>query len=135
MDFKNEKMTKARKYEEKVVDSLSKTSWALIVKFLATLAASTIAFYSWGWAWAIGVAILGTALNYILVDLMFLPFLGNLGATIVDGGLSMLTADILGAMFRAFNPSFSSILLYGVLVAVVEYFFHIFLSRSNKVAP
>lgn len=114
---------------------MSKTTWALMVKFLATLTASALAFYPWGAGWVFGVALLGTVLNYIIGDLLLLPFLGNLGATIADGGLAMFTAYLLGAMSRTFNPRFSSLLTFGVVVAIAEYFFHKYLIRSDKVAP
>lgn len=114
---------------------LSRTTVALIVKFLATLAASAIAFSSWGASWVVVVALMGTVLNYLLGDLVILRRFGNFTATIGDGLLAMATAYILGLLSRTFDPRFSSLLVFGVVVAVAEYFFHNYLLRDRKVAP
>jgi hypothetical protein len=102
--------------------TLSRTTGALIVKFIVTLVASAIAFSPWGASWVIIVALMGTVLNYLLGDLMLLPRYGNFTATIGDGLLAMATAYILGLLSRSFNPRFSSLLLFGIVVAVAEYF-------------
>lgn len=108
---------------------------ALILKFLATLAASAIAFSPWGTLWVIIVALMGTVMNYLIGDLVILRRFGNFTATIGDGVLAMATAYILGLLSRTFDPRFSSLLVFGAVVAVAEFFFDKYLLRDRKVAP
>lgn len=117
---------------------MSKTGRALLVKFLITFAASTIAFSvfddnSLGWAAAVAVA--GTAVDYLIGDLGILPHAGKLVAAIADGGLAALTAFALDVLAGGFSTDIGSLLLFAALVAVAEYFFHAYLLRSRKVAP
>lgn len=117
---------------------MSKTSGALLTKFLLTFAASAVAFSvfdrnSLGWALAIAAA--GTVLNYIIGDLGILPRAGNFVASLADGGLAALTALAIDRMSASFNTDTGSLVTFGILVGVAEYFFHNYLLRSRKVAP
>lgn len=117
---------------------MSKTTNSLIVKFLLTLAATYIAFQLFdnnSFGWVLGVSILGTILNYVIGDLYILPSFGNLFASIADGALAAIIAWLMGAMVRGNNIGTSSVMLFGFLVAVAEYFFHRYLLSTKKVEP
>lgn len=117
---------------------MSKTTKAMIVKFLLTLAAAFIAFQMFdnnSFGWVLGVSLLGTILNYLIGDLYILPNLGNLSASIADGGLAAITAWLMGTMVRGNNVGTSSLLIFGLLVAIAEYFFHRYLLNTKKVEP
>ena len=116
------------------------TTWsAIISKFALTLLFAVIAF-AWvaggnPWSWIIGLALAATALNYLLGDLAILPATGNLIASIADGGLAVLTAYIFSLISDAFQATPASLLTFAVLVAVGEFFFHLYLRRNPKVSP
>lgn len=114
-----------------------KTATALIVKFLLTTLFAALAFRglgnSWGWILAVGLA--GTALNYLLGDLVVLPSAGNAVASAGDGVLGAATAWVVAQLSYAFDTTLGSLALFAVLIAVGEYFFHQYLLASKKVAP
>lgn len=117
---------------------MSKTTGALIVKFLLTLAAAFIAFQMFdnnSFGWVLGVSLVGTILNYLIGDLYILPNFGNFVASIADGGLAALTAYLMGVMVRGNNIGTSSLMVFGLLVALAEYFFHRYLLSTKKVEP
>lgn len=117
---------------------MSKTSGALFVKFLLTLGAALIAFQIFdnnSFVWVLGVSLVGTTLNYLIGDLYILPKFGNLVASIADGGLAALTAYLMGVMARGNNIGTSSLMVFGLLVALTEYFFHKYLLSTKKVEP
>jgi hypothetical protein len=120
------------------VYNLSKTTWALVVKFLLTLASAFIAFQMFdnnSFGWILGVSLIGTILNYLIGDLYILDNFGNLAASIADGGLAAMTAYLMSVMSEGNNIGISSLLVFGLLVAVAEYFFHRYLLSTKKVEP
>lgn len=117
---------------------MSKTTTALLVKFVMTFIAAVVAFSfvdGNAWGWVAVVALTGTVLNYLLGDLVVLPKYGNVAASVGDGLLAALTAYVFDLLIPAFDTSFASLALFAILVAVAEYFFHDYLRRSEKVAP
>lgn len=117
---------------------MNRTLMAILLKFVMTFIA--------GWivlglidnnpiGWILVFAVAGTALNYIIGDLLVLPNLGNLIASIGDGVMGGVTAYILDLIVPVFNTRFNSLIILALLIAVVEYFFHIYLLKSEKVAP
>lgn len=117
---------------------MSKTTWALVVKFLLTLASAFIAFQMFdnnSFGWILGVSLIGTILNYLIGDLYILDNFGNLAASIADGGLAAMTAYLMSVMSEGNNIGISSLLVFGLLVAVAEYFFHRYLLSTKKVEP
>lgn len=117
---------------------MSKTTTALIVKFLLTLVSAYIAFTiidNNSLGWVLGTSIAATALNYLIGDLMILPKYGNFSASVADGGLAALTAYLAAAMTRGNNVGMGSLITFFLLIAVAEYFFHNYLLESEKVEP
>ncbi|KNF08490.1 hypothetical protein CLPU_7c01180 [Gottschalkia purinilytica] len=117
---------------------MNKTVTALLVKFVATLGATWIAFSlleNNTFGFVLTVAIAGTLLNYLIGDLLILPNFGNLVASLGDGGLAMLTAYIIGTFTYGFRANITTFIIFGILVAIFEYFFHIYLLKTEEVAP
>lgn len=119
---------------------VSKTSTALIIKFIMTFVMAAIVFelLNMGnatWFWVFVVSLIGTALNYLLGDLYVLPKFGNIAASIGDGILAALVAFVIDALTRFFDTTFASLVLFALLIAVGEYFFHQYLKASPKVEP
>jgi len=119
---------------------MSKTATALIVKFIMTFVFALIALSfvidNNAWGWVFWVALAGTALNYLVGDLLVLPKFGNIVASVGDGVMAALIAYIIDYLVpTAFQTSFTALALFGVLVALEEYFFHQYLLRSDKVEP
>ena len=117
---------------------MSKTSMALIIKFALTFGAAAIAFYfidgnTWGWVFS--VALVGTILNYVIGDLGVLPKFGNIVASVGDGALGALTAYFFSFIFPTFVTSWTSLLTFAIIIMVAEFFFHMYLAKSDKVAP
>lgn len=117
-----------------------RTVLALIVKFGMTLVAAALAGYLVGvvdWGLFLMLALVGTVANYIIGDLVILPAAGNIVASIADGGLAALIAYVITV--RNINFAADSALMYalvfGVIVAVGEFFFHKWLAADKKVSP
>lgn len=118
---------------------MSKTWMALLTKFLMTLVAAYLALTLIGGATftqVLVIAVIGTALNYLLGDLVILPAGGNITASIVDG---LMAAILAYAVIRVWGVTDAvnwwSLAVFFVLVAVFEYFFHNYLKKSDEVAP
>lgn len=117
---------------------MSQTAIALIVKFVMTFVFALIAFtvlINNPWTWVLALAVIATAVNYVLGDLFVLPKFGNAVASVGDGVMGALVAYIVSLVTPLFVVNLTSLLLFAVLVAVGEYFFHQYLSRNEKVAP
>jgi hypothetical protein len=85
--------------------------------------------------WSLIVAILVTALNYLLGDLLVLPNFGNITASIGDGVMGALTAYLLDIISRNFGTTLFTLSLFAILIVVGEYFFHQYLLNNKKVSP
>lgn len=82
------------------------------------------------------IAVVGTAINYLLGDLVILPASSNTWASIVDGLVSAVLAyAVMEGMGTVTGRDWWAILLFGVLVAGCEFFFHNYLKKSDEVAP
>lgn len=115
-----------------------RTSIALIIKYILTFVMAFIAFDLFldnDISWIFPLALVGTVTNYIIGDLLVLPSMGNTVAAIGDGLLAAVTAYFLDLLIPAFDTTWSTLVLFAVLVAIGEYIFHIYLKRDEKVAP
>lgn len=115
-----------------------RTTTSLIIKFLATSIAAWITFSlidgnTINFVLLVGAS--GTILNYLLSDLMILPAMGNIPASISDGLLAIATAYAVDLLSDFYNTSVTGLIIFGVIITVFEYFFHIYLMNDDKVAP
>lgn len=117
---------------------LSNTAMSLIIKFVLTFAAAWLAFgmiEGNPLTYIFILALLGTALNYVLGDLFVLPNFGNIVASIGDGAVAAVTALIFSTLVMNFRTNGASLATFFVIVALAEYLFHMFLKNSDTVAP
>ncbi|TCT12894.1 uncharacterized protein DUF2512 [Natranaerovirga pectinivora] len=115
-----------------------KTALALIVKFIISFLAvwSTLGFIDNNNLNIITlVAAIITIANYFIGDLLILPNLGNIIASIIDGVMAAIIAYITILFVPESFVSLISGIVLGVLIAVAEYFFHIYIVKADKVAP
>lgn len=117
---------------------MSKTTMALIVKWAITFVASWIVFglidgNTLGTVFLISVV--GTIVNYLIGDLLVLPNFGNIVASIGDGAMGALAAYFLSFIIEGFQTTLTSLLIFAAIVAVAEYVFHMYLLKSEEVAP
>ncbi len=109
----------------------------LLIKFVLTTASAWLTFgiidgNVIGWILVVGFLV--TAGNYAIGDLSVLPKLGNITASLVDGGLGALVAYLIAFIFPAFVVSSASLVAFFTLVAIGEFFFHQYLRRGEKIA-
>ncbi len=117
---------------------MSRTTTALLVKLIITFAAAWVAFTLVDgntMGWALWVATLGTIINYVVGDLLVLPSLGNVIASVGDGLMAAIIAYAIDAFSVNFATSFTSLLIFAIIVTVAEFFFHMYLKNDDKVAP
>jgi len=114
---------------------MNKTATALIIKFAMTFVFAAIAFMTLNnnaWTWVLLVALVGTAINYWVGDLMVLPKYGNIVASLGDGVMALVVAYIVDLLVVPFRTGLTSLVVFGVLIAIGEYFFHQYLRRPEK---
>jgi uncharacterized membrane protein YjjB (DUF3815 family) len=117
---------------------MSKTSNALLFKFLMTLIVTGIAFGIIGgnpFNLILLVAVLGTVLDYLAGDLLILPMVGSFIGAIINGVLAAVIAHAVAMFIPAFTITSLTVMTFAVLVGVGEYFFHQYLLREEKVEP
>ena len=88
------------------------------------------------WTEVLIIAVVGTAINYLLGDLVILPSSNNTTASIVDGVVAAVLAyAVMEGMGTVITRDWWAILIFGVLVAGFEFYFHNYLKKSDEVAP
>ena len=113
-----------------------KTIIAIIIKFIGVWILSWIAFSVFGTVafWTVFIiACAVTVLNYVIGDLWILPNWGNVWASIVNGILAGLAAWAIlyyAPVTYAFN---NWIWIFAVIIAVAEFFFHMYLISAHVV--
>lgn len=117
---------------------MSTTSIALIAKYVMTFIAAWITLGLINGnplLWVAIIALVGTVANYIFGDLVVLPKQSNLVSSLIDGVLAAVLAYIVAMFIRNFNTTFSALAIYAAIVAVSEFYFHIFIKKDDRVAP
>ena len=117
---------------------MSRTTGALLIKFIMTLVFTYIAFSlvdNNSFGWVLGLSLAATVINYLIGDLYILPKYGNFTASVADGGIAAITAYLAGIMTVGNNVAFGSIVTFAILIAIGEYFFHRYLLSTKKVEP
>lgn len=117
---------------------MNRTLLALVVKYLMTFVFAWLIFgmmLSNSMTTIALVALIATAGNYFLGDLLILPAFGNIVAAIGDGLLGVATFYLAAVVTRDLAVDVRSLFLFGVLILIGEYFFHRYLLSSEKVEP
>jgi len=113
---------------------MNRTFAKLLIKLSLTFLAALIAFYvtSGGALFSLLLLTLVAAgLNYAIGDLLILPSYGNLVASLGDGGLAAATAYAYGQLDRSLAATGASLLVFALLIAGGEFFFHRYLRQDN----
>lgn len=113
-----------------------KTVFAVIIKFIVTLGAAWISFMMFSTAafWTVLIiAVAGTVLNYLIGDLLVLPRFGNVAASILDGILGGAIAWMVLLYYPAAYGNITSVYIFAVIIAVAEFFFHMYLIGTHVV--
>ncbi|MFZ5649451.1 MAG: DUF2512 family protein [Bacillota bacterium] len=123
---------------EPEVEKVSKAANVLLIKYAMTFLLAIVSFIltglsSWGLVFAVSITV--ATLNYLLGDFYVLPKLGNITASVANGALAGLAAYFVNFFFPAFNASSAAILVFAVLIALGEYFFHRYIMKSREVRP
>ena len=111
-----------------------KTTMALIIKFAVTLAATWICFSVFGsvaFYTILVVAVVATIVNYLLGDQIIFRYFGNVTASISDGILSIITSYLILRFSPVTYFTMTSIYVFGMVIAVAEAFFHVYLVKSH----
>ena len=102
------------------------------------LAAAGISFMMFGTAtfWTIVIiAASGTILSYLIGDLLILPRYGNIIASIIDGILGGAVAWMIVSLMPITYYYMTSVYIFAVIVAVAEFFYHMYLLSAHVVEP
>jgi hypothetical protein len=115
-----------------------KTWMTLVIKYILTFVAGylTLSLIDGNAVWEVLlIALAVTALNYGVGDLMVLPTYGNIVASVADGLMAGIVAYIIALLWAEVTVSFLALLIFAVLIAIGEYFLHIYMKSSEEVAP
>lgn len=113
-----------------------KTTVALIIKFVGVLVAAWISFMIFGTAafwWVFTIAVAVTALNFLIGDLLVLPRWGNIWSSILNGIIAGATAWVIMYYVPVTYDYISSVWVFALIIAVAEYFFHMYLISAEIV--
>ncbi|HWQ79906.1 MAG TPA: DUF2512 family protein [Anaerovoracaceae bacterium] len=113
-----------------------KTLIAIIIKFVGVCVAAWIAFMVFGTVafWTVFlIACAVTVLNYLIGDLWVLPNWGNIWASIIDGILAGGTAWVILYYTPVTNNYYNWLWVFAVIIAVAEFFFHMYLFNAHVV--
>ncbi len=111
---------------------------ALLVKFLMTFVFAGLSFTYFTanpLGWVFGVALIATTINYLIGDLLVLTSLGSIVASLGDGVMAAAVAYVMNLFVPVFTTTFGSLVLFGILVTIGEYFFHQYLEKKAEVEP
>ncbi|MFO8059557.1 MAG: DUF2512 family protein [Bacillota bacterium] len=107
---------------------------ALLIKLVMTFVLAVAAFtYIDGnpWSQVFWVSLIATVVNYLIGDSLVLPSLGNVVAAIGDGLMGSVVAYLAAVIMPAFSVTWTSLIVFAILVAVGEYFFHRYLIAAD----
>lgn len=117
---------------------MSKAAYVLLIKYSMTfiLAVFTLGLIDRNpWSWVLAVSITAATLNYLLGDFYVMPRSGNIFASAVNGVLAVLSAYITDFIAPVFRTGLTTLVAFGVLVAMGEYVFHRYFMRSEEARP
>lgn len=116
---------------------VGKTVAALLVKFAATFVASWMSLSLLAGIpldYVVLIAMLGTAMNYVMGDLMVLPRFGNAVASLGDGLMGAMLAYAFAWVMDFSIPMISFVVLAAMIIGF-EVFFHMYLEKEEDVPP
>lgn len=115
---------------------MGKVTTAIAIKFVISFLASWVVITliaGSSWTWALLVAIIATAINYIIGDKMILPRYGNMVAAVTNGILSLAVLWIVDLIAVDLVLNATAYITMAVIMIVAEYFFQRYLIDSGIV--
>jgi hypothetical protein len=114
---------------------MSGTGKALIIKFIMTYLFTVLALQALvrnpgQWVFILALAV--TVTNYLIGDILVLPSYNNTITSVGDGLMAALAGHIAGVVIIPFRTTLFALVVYGILIAVGEYYFHKYLVTINK---
>lgn len=111
---------------------MNRTRKALLIKAGVTMAASwftlsLIDVNSFGWV--LMAALLTTLINYGLGDLVVLPNLGNMIASLCDGAMAAFIPYLFEIVVPVFEVSTVSLSILAAVITIFEFFFHTYMEN------
>lgn len=115
---------------------MNRSILGLIVKFIATFVAAWIAYgviEDNPFLWIVIVAIAVAAINYLIGDMLVLPRFGNIVAAVGDGVMAALIAYLIDLITNDFYTTFTSNIVFLVIIIICEYFIHKLIVHDERV--
>lgn len=81
------------------------------------------------------IALVGAVANYFIGDLAIMPNYGNVVAAVANGLIAGILAYITVLLWPALTISFTSLAFFAIIIAIAEYFFHLYLESNEEVRP
>ena len=117
---------------------MGKTAGLLIFKFVMTLLTGLLTlslFDSNPWPIVVLFAVVATAANYLVGNLVVLPAMGNTVTAISNGLMAGLIAYMMDLTSAGFRTTFGTLVALGLFIAIEEYLFHGYLENTIETAP
>lgn len=114
---------------------MNKTAITIMLKLVMIFVLAAITFLAVprnSLAGAVVTGIFGTAVIY-LGDIYVRPQVGNIIMAVGDGAVALIIAYIASLVVPGFFIGTYTLAAFGILVAVEEYFFHLFLRRRERI--
>lgn len=109
---------------------------AIIIKFVGVCAVAWVAFMVFGTVafWTVfTIACAVTVLNYLIGDMWILPKWGNIWASIIDGVVAGAAAWVILYYTPAAYNFNAWVWTFALIIAVAEFFYHIYLVNADVV--
>lgn len=106
---------------------------ALFIKFFIALAVTGILLFFTGITLTGGllIALVLTLVTYLAADIPFLPVLGREFTAVVDAVLAIPVLWSMTWLYTGIYPSAAVLVLLALIVAVGEWFFHVYAMRTG----
>lgn len=123
---------------------MKNTLLTLIIKLILAFVAAWFSFSFIGGntlGWSLLTAAVTAIISYFIIDLIVLPSLGNIAASILDGILAALIAflisllaggvEVNNQMVDVFRTNLLTLAFYAIIIAIMEYFLHSYLLQTG----
>lgn len=118
--------------------TIGQVSTALFLKLLATFVVTWVVFSLFGGKalfWSFSLAVLIGVINYVVGDFIVLNLYGNRVTSVVDGLIGIIIYYLMLLLIAPeVRVGTGTLMVFGLLIAVMEYFFHRYLVQTGIVA-
>lgn len=113
-----------------------RTGIYFVIKSILIFLSAVVSFVLIGgnaWFWVFLVAFLIATISYLVIDLLVLPKYGNALTSFINGSLGVLLAYLITFFVLAFQTTNLTLLVFGTLIAVSEFFYRQYLLLNKAV--